>query len=256
MNTLPPAGLSKIRNGSLSDQTTRALLDAILDNKFPDGRLPAEPELAEMVGVSRTTIRVALQSLERLGMLSRVPGRGTLIRPYVGRESILLQRLIGFREMLASTHSSVEVAGRYWLAAKPGPLAVRALGVAPDTQMIMTAKSFLADGAPAIYIHDEIPLSIVPAITRERLIAGDADADTGPLFEFSQTWPGREIDHALVELVPSVMPSDSDLPLDIPPGSPYMVLLETHYTALGEPVAVTEVHVDDRFVRFQIVRHR
>lgn len=114
------AVLPRLRSASLADQTTRALLDAILERRFPDNRLPPEPELADMLNVSRTTLRAALHSLESIGMVSRTPGRGTVIRTYVGRESIVLQRLIGFRDMLRSTHKTVEVVGHYARADRPG----------------------------------------------------------------------------------------------------------------------------------------
>ena len=69
------APLQRVGTGSLTGRTTNALLDAILNRQFPDNRLPPEPELAEQLAVSRTTIRAALQSLERLGVLSRAPAQ-------------------------------------------------------------------------------------------------------------------------------------------------------------------------------------
>jgi hypothetical protein len=58
-----------------------------------------------------------------------------------------------------------------------------------------------------------------------------------------------------VEIVACIVPDDPDFPLDLPPGSAHIMLAETHYTALGEPVAFTEIIVDDSFVRFHVVRH-
>jgi len=249
------AHLPRVGQGSLTDQTTRALLEAILDRRFADDRLPAEPELAELLNVSRTTIRAALQSIERLGMLSRAPGRGTVIRPHVGRESIVLQRLIGFRDMLSQTHESVVVEGSYWLEGSPTPEAAAELGIGLDTPTVKSAKTFLADGKPAIYIRDQIPLEYVGAETRDTVTSGDTYTFTDSIFAFSSTWPGREIDHAVVEMVPCLVPADESLPLNLEPGTPYIKLSETHYTASGEPVAYTEVHVDDRYVRFHVVRH-
>lgn len=247
--------LPRVGQGSLTDQTTRALLDAILAKQFPDNRLPAEPELAERLNVSRTTIRAALQSLERLGMLSRAPGRGTMIRPHVGTESIILQRLIGFRSMLAEQHREVVVEGSYALQDHATANAARELGVPLETLMIATSKTFFADGAPAIHIRDQIPLAYVDAESQRTLREGKSFTYTDSIFAFSQSWPGREIDHAVVEIAPRTMPDDGDLPLRLEPGTPYILLIETHYTAASEPVAYSEIHVDDAYVRFHVVRH-
>ncbi len=46
----------------------------------PDGRLPTERQLAADLGVTRTTVRHALASLEAEGRISREVGRGTFIR--------------------------------------------------------------------------------------------------------------------------------------------------------------------------------
>lgn len=245
----------RIGMASLADQTTSALLDAILERRFPDDRLPSEPELAEMLNVSRTTLRAALQSLERLGMVSRAPGRGTAIRTHIGRESIILQRLIGFRAMLQAKHKTVEVVGSYTKKAVVGEDAARSLGLKRETSVVATSKIFLADGQPALHIEDEIPFEFVSSTTQDALSDGRGYDFEGSIFAFSQTWPGRVIDHVVVEIVPAVAPDTKDFPLSLRSGTPYIVLLETHYTNEGEPVAFSRVHVDDHFIRFSVVRH-
>jgi GntR family transcriptional regulator len=257
MTTIEPGtspALQRVGTGSLTGRTTNALLDAILNRQFPDNRLPPEPELAEQLAVSRTTIRAALQSLERLGVLSRAPGRGTMVRAHVGRESIVLQRLIGFRGLLLERHEDVQVHQRYWIRDHADEVGVRTLKVPTETPVIVSSKTFLADGHPAIHISDQIPLRYCAAPLQEILLAGDEVPVQDSIFEFSRSWPGREIDHTVVELIPAVAPIE-DTTLQIEDGTPFMRLLETHYSAGSEPVAMSEVHVDDRYVRFNVVRH-
>jgi DNA-binding FadR family transcriptional regulator len=57
----------------------------ILESRIAEGtRLPPERELAAALGVSRTSLRDALQQLELKGLIDRRPGRGTVI---VGSQS-------------------------------------------------------------------------------------------------------------------------------------------------------------------------
>lgn len=250
------APIEPVGQGSLTEQTTNSLIEAILNGSFASGRLPPEPDLAVMLNVSRTTVRAALQSLERLGMVSRTPGRGTIVLPNVGRQSIALQRLVGFRELLRERHAEVEVRSSYWIEDGLEPEATEALELGPDTRSVRTSKLFVADGKPAIHISDQIPLEFCGEEIQADLLAGRADAMLDSIFTFSRLLPDREIHHTVVELVSAVAPANDDtFPLDIAPGTPHLVLQETHLTLLGAPVAYSTVKVDDSFLRFKIVRH-
>jgi len=59
------------------------LIDAILDGHFPiDSSLPAERELAAQMGVTRPTLREALQRLARDGWIEIQHGKSTRVRNY------------------------------------------------------------------------------------------------------------------------------------------------------------------------------
>lgn len=64
----------------------------------PDGRMPTEAELMERFGVSRVTIRSALQSLVEEGMLVRERGRGTFLK--TNHVENWVGRLMGFTETI------------------------------------------------------------------------------------------------------------------------------------------------------------
>jgi GntR family transcriptional regulator, negative regulator for fad regulon and positive regulator of fabA len=66
-----------------AEQAEERLVAAILDGTFPiDSNLPAERELCARLGVTRPTLREALQRLSRDGWIEIHHGRPTRVRDY------------------------------------------------------------------------------------------------------------------------------------------------------------------------------
>lgn len=65
---------------SASDVAVALRNQIVSDRYIENDRLPSERALAERFGVSRTTVRAALQRLEKMGMITRMRGSGTYIR--------------------------------------------------------------------------------------------------------------------------------------------------------------------------------
>ena len=77
----PPALGRIARPLTLTAQVEQVLRQALADGRWAGGRLPTEVELAEQLGVSRETVRLAAGALEREGLLVKVRRRGTFARP-------------------------------------------------------------------------------------------------------------------------------------------------------------------------------
>ena len=57
------------------------MLDLVRSGELKPGmRLPSEPQLAEMTGISRTSVREAVRGLQTIGILEIRRGQGTFIR--------------------------------------------------------------------------------------------------------------------------------------------------------------------------------
>src|SRR5687767_193081 len=69
------------RPRSLTSQVEHLLRQAISEGRFPGGRLPTEVELAEQLGVSRETVRLAAEELQREGLLVKIRRKGTFVQP-------------------------------------------------------------------------------------------------------------------------------------------------------------------------------
>jgi GntR family transcriptional regulator len=61
-------------------------------NFTPEEPLPTEIELAQLYGVGRQTIRLAMARLVTDDLIERQPGRGTFIKPQKGRSDFYLDR--------------------------------------------------------------------------------------------------------------------------------------------------------------------
>lgn len=82
MNSPPSLGpLPSPLRHSLVDQAAGVLRDHIAQGRWPVGeKIPIEPELAELMGVSRGTVRAAVRSLAVCGLLDVRQGAGTYVR--------------------------------------------------------------------------------------------------------------------------------------------------------------------------------
>jgi len=71
-------GLAAGDKSPIYGQVERAIADFIRKRKIvPGTRLPSEPEFIEHFGVSRTTIRKAVENLEHAGLVQKIHGKGT-----------------------------------------------------------------------------------------------------------------------------------------------------------------------------------
>ena len=235
---------------SLRSRAKSAILQSVLAGRFKGGRLPPEPALANLLGVSRTTARAALLSLEQDGLLIRAPGRGTTVRPEGMRSMAALQQLIGFARLLED--GGYNVTRR--VAWKIAPLGQTEVAAQPrlkrGASCFIYEKLLMADRQPAIWLRDIFPVEAFAVLPK----VGSRLAES--TFDVSDTMFKERIDHALVEIVPAVAEGRVARLLKQDAGEPYVLLREVHYSERNTFLGVSEIHVRDRFLRFHVVRHR
>jgi len=116
-----------VRRAKVYEEVARQIERLILKRLQPGDKLPSERELADTLGVSRSSIRDAIRSLELMGMVEARQGAGTvvleisagsLVNPIANtlkRKEEMIGELLDFRKMLepplaarAATHASDE----------------------------------------------------------------------------------------------------------------------------------------------------
>lgn len=83
------------RGGSkLARETLSFLRTKITSGEWPiNSRIPKEPELMEILGVGKSTVREAVRSLANLGMLETIRGVGTFVRSSTPTSMVLSEFL-------------------------------------------------------------------------------------------------------------------------------------------------------------------
>src|SRR5690242_2657622 len=78
--------LEPLTRETLPDQAARAIKQYILSQHLlPGDQLPSERDLTEMLSVSRTVVREAIQVLVAEGVLLKEPSRGVFVRVFDGQ---------------------------------------------------------------------------------------------------------------------------------------------------------------------------
>jgi len=83
----PAPSFQPIKLERVAEKVASQLKDAIVRGAFRIGeRLPSERDLATQMGVSRASVREAIQQLEMLGMVESIHGGGTVVQSLAEKE--------------------------------------------------------------------------------------------------------------------------------------------------------------------------
>src|SRR5215467_14297483 len=127
MHTAIKPAFETIRKNKVYEEVAKQIERLVLTKLQPGDKLPSERELAETLGVSRSSIRDAIRSLELMGLVEPRQGAGTivcevsaesLINPLTGllvRQQQHISELLDFRKILepalasrAASHATTE----------------------------------------------------------------------------------------------------------------------------------------------------
>jgi len=89
-----------------SQAATARLRAEILDRRIEGGARMNEADLAEMLGMSRTPIRVALNTLAAEGLLDYAPNAGYAVRRYTASDIVEIYEVRGALEGLAAQRAA------------------------------------------------------------------------------------------------------------------------------------------------------
>ena len=237
------------RGPSLTEQVRQHIKEAITDQKFVDGRIPAEADLAEELGVSRTTIRDALSRLEHDGTIYRRQGAGTFVNEHGLQIKSKLDEIWSYEDVLEAHgyEPSVQVLGVNTEQADDATAA--ALDLDPVDPILVTEKLFCEDGVPVVLARNHIPKSLLA----DEIHPSDAQK---PIYDFLSAHCDRNLSYYVSDMIPVAVDETGAGKLGVETGTPSICFDETGYDANNEPVVRAISWFRDELLRFRLIRRR
>ena len=228
-------------------QRLQTELAQLIANSSIGERLPAEPELARKLGVSRATLREAMRTFEGQGLVRRKQGVGTFV---VGQSKVIDSGL----EVLESIET---LASRIGLKVSMGAMKVievhanleesDALHVSEGTPLVKVSRVIDAEKRPVAYLTDILPGNVLP----------ESDLNSG--------FTGSVLDLMLNRGTPRFSKSFTDIQavsaspdiakmLEIQRGDVLLQFVARLYDENGEVVDYSSSYFLPGYFRFHVVR--
>ncbi len=228
---------------TLTEAAEQEIRTAIAEGIYrPGTQLPAESELVEMLGVSRTVVREALRLLEDDGLITRRHGVGTFVRKHP-----ILQNLnfnFGTTEMIRSAGMAPGTAhAQVQLTAAAADVA-DALNLPVGAPVVVIERIRTADHKPVVYSLDYLPQALIG----DTEVAAFWTTEDVSLYHMLRTRFGQVIEYGVARILPVNASAHVAERLRVPEGSVLLYLLQTDYSPSDKPILYScEYHLPDAF---------
>lgn len=219
---------------SLSEQITDRLRGDYASRKGAGQQLPTEEELTQTYGVSRSTVRKAVQRLVDEGLLIRRQGKGTFFARPLPQIVHSIDRLAPFMETFKGAGSQLhtELIDFSWTDKKRLPETLSNW----ERPLLSYARKYQSDGVPHAVTEVLLPRDIGSRISRSTI-------ETMPIYQVLQEQLGLEL--ATSEFLvscrqPSVGLADA---LEVSQSAFLLVLERITRDSQGNPVEMTTHHL-------------
>lgn len=238
-----PSAIDRAAAQPLYQQLAGHLLQQIDGGRLrPGQRLPSEPELMEMHGVSRVTVRQAVALLVRGGKLVTQRGKGTFVAGAVVRHE--LDALQGFHESLRSQGIEPQTTLLDW---------------SPDAGTLdaeLPAGLALPVRLRRLYAVDERPFAVVTGwLPAGAAAVGRARAARLNVYEILSQFMGVRVDHADVTIRSERAPRDIAQLLGVPRSAMVLLMQRQSFDRAGRVCEFMRIHIVPERYEFRLRVH-
>lgn len=228
----------------------QSIRDYIEEKQLKAGeKLPSEAELSKMLGVSRLTLREALNSLKTEGRVYAIQGKGTFVSCEMDNIENVMNYNLGVTEMIrANGHVPGTASFQKILAQADRQIADR-LGVREGMDVLVCSRVRLADDMPVAFTTDYMS----NRIAQEFL--GNMDENIS-IYDFIEKKCGISIGVCRTEMIPAKADKKLAELLNIPKETLLMKFKLILNDVFGEPLVYAEEYFRADAFNFVVLRTR
>ncbi|MFY1698836.1 MULTISPECIES: GntR family transcriptional regulator [unclassified Solwaraspora] len=238
----PAERLDRDAPAPLHAQVSEQIRARIVSGEWPPHyRLRSEPELAVDLGISRGTLRRALATLIRDGLLVQVRGRGTYVTSTAIEPSIA-QKLTTLSEDFARQGVTVSTQVRsHQVMAAPSPVAAL-LDLRPGQSVLRLERLRASTDGPVAWLVNYVRLDLAPGIEH-------ADLADQSLFGLLENEYRLKISTGRRTFTATAAAGDVAVALGVPDGFPLLYLEQITYLDDGRPIEYSDVWIHSERMR-------
>lgn len=192
--------------------------------------IPSEREYSQLYGISRMTVRQAINNLVNDGYLERIRGKGT----FVAFEKIEqpLKGLTSFSEDMRSRGLEPSTCILHFSIVDAGQKEASLLEIAEGSSIIKIERLRLADQEPMAYESLILPYDLVPGLT--------AEIAQGSIYEYVESKLGLRITSAIQELQATTVRKKAAEQLNIHEGAAILSIQRKSFLENKRPFEVVQ----------------
>lgn len=219
-------------------------------------KLPREEMLAEMIGVSRITIRQALNELSAEGIIFRRQGKGTFVNVDSLNIKVTFSPCMELTQMIQNSGYRPSVRLLNISRIKRDEEVCKILQMRDGEQLVVAEKLFLADDKICAFCRDYFGMDLIGGEEAFESFSQYEDSIYKYIYNLSgekAEWDKVEIDTIQPEAIEGLTKHVSQKELG---EKPYLYLKTLNYSSKDKPLIYAKEYFNTSIIKFNLIRQK
>jgi GntR family transcriptional regulator len=235
--------LGKIVSESLHLKVEQALIKIVEDSG--NQKLKSEEELAQFLGVSRTTIREAMNRISKKGILTKRHGKGNFMHKSALDDRFRIDLHHNFSNLIKSGGHNLRLVRTLLDIQTANKKVGEKLCLAENELVIRFLWTYYADEIPAIFVYRHIPVFLFKMIPDHKEIIEDTRL-------FLEKYCNQDLAHFISKIKPVLNNKiDQDFGLEV--NTPLIMWEEILYNIYDDIIGYDETYFNPNIIDLSLL---